>query len=439
MKKEKNLPIVGSKITVDFPELSLSGIPAKVDTGADSSSIWASNIVEDNEVLSFTLFDESSSHYTGQRLFFDKFTVSKIKNSFGASEYRYKIALQLSIKGKTINTRFTLSDRKDNKFPILIGSQTLKNHFLVDVSKVSLRKSYKILMISTRKTSVTETFAKNLTTHGKKLDVTYIAYEDLVFITGNKNEIKLLGSNQNITNFDLVHFKTTAKYQDIAAATARYLAKRRVPFMDTAIMHFPASSKLYQYIILADDSFKIPKSVFLFPSKLVDSYQFLVDSLALPFVLKDIHGNKGEHNYVVKDEKSFNRACKEANKDNVQLIAQAFIPNECDYRLLVFGARIPLVIKRARISKNTHLNNTSQGAPATIVPLETVPPELQRASIRAAKTLDREVAGVDLVQDKNTGLWYCFEVNDGPQIASGSFTAEKNLAFAEFLRRKVEN
>lgn len=438
MKKAKNLPVIGSKITVDFPELSLFGVPAKVDTGADSSSIWASNISEDNNLLSFTLFDDSSPYYSGQRLSFNKFTVSKIKNSFGVSEHRYKVALQLSLGGKIINTRFTLSNRRDNKFPILIGRQTLKNRFLVDVSKVSLRKNYKILMISTRKTPITETFANNLTTHGKKLDVTYIAYEDLVFTTGPKNEIKLLGSNQNITDFDLVHFKTTAKYQDIAAATARYLAVRRVPFMDTAILHFPATSKLYQYIILTDNGFKIPKSIFLLPSKLISSYKYLADNLTLPFVLKDIHGNKGEHNYVVTDEKSFKKACKDADKDNVQLIAQAFVPNVCDYRLLVFGGRIPLVIKRARISDKTHLNNTSQGAPATIVPLETIPPELQRTSIKAAKTLDREVAGVDLVQDKNTGLWYCFEVNDGPQIASGSFTAEKNLAFADFLRRKVE-
>jgi glutathione synthase/RimK-type ligase-like ATP-grasp enzyme len=96
------------------------------------------------------------------------------------------------------------------------------------------------------------------------------------------------------------------------------------------------------------------------------------------------------------------------------------------------------VIERARRNDKTHLNNTSQGAPAKIVSLETIPPELRRASTKAAKILEREIAGVDILQDKNTGLWYCLEVNDGPQLASGSFIKEKNVAFAEFLQRKVE-
>ena len=38
--------------------------PAKIDTGADSTSVWASNIkMSKDGVLSFTLFDKSSPFY----------------------------------------------------------------------------------------------------------------------------------------------------------------------------------------------------------------------------------------------------------------------------------------------------------------------------------------------------------------------------------------
>jgi len=47
--------------------------------------------------------------------------------------------------------------------------------------------------------------------------------------------------------------------------------------------------------------------------------------------------------------------------------------------------------------------------------------------------LKREVAGVDVVQDKQTGLWYCLEVNDSPQLTTGAYVDEKQAAFAKFI------
>jgi len=224
---------------------------------------------------------------------------------------------------------------------------------------------------------------------------------------------------------------------DVAAATARYLEKRRVVFIDEAIKHFPSTSKLYQYMLLEHSGMQVPASVFLMPGVMIQSFQSIVDRLGLPFVLKDIHGNKGEYNYVVKDKKSFTAACQETAEAGVQCVAQAFVPNTCDYRVLVLGKKIALVIKRSRRDDTTHLNNTSQGAQAEVVPINTLPPELQKACLESAQLVERQVAGVDVVQDKNTGMWYCLEVNDGPQLASGSFVDEKHRAIAAYLERKL--
>lgn len=135
----KNLTLIGRVERVDFPQLSLKRIPAKIDTGADASSIWASSVVVEDEVLKVVLFGAGSAHYTGDVLAFEKgaYEVTRVANSFGHREFRYKIKMALSVKGRTIRGSFTLSDRSNKMYPILIGRSLLNRKFIVDVSRGS--------------------------------------------------------------------------------------------------------------------------------------------------------------------------------------------------------------------------------------------------------------------------------------------------------------
>ncbi|MGH7239631.1 MAG: hypothetical protein ACREHG_06145, partial [Candidatus Saccharimonadales bacterium] len=63
------LDFIGHNELVDFPELKFSGVPAKIDTGADSSAIWASSIKLDVKgVLSAVLFGNESQFFTGETI-----------------------------------------------------------------------------------------------------------------------------------------------------------------------------------------------------------------------------------------------------------------------------------------------------------------------------------------------------------------------------------
>ena len=109
-------------------------IPAKIDTGADSSAIWATNIKfnSDDKIITFTLFGEGSPHYTGEVLTTTDYEIVKVRNSMGYEQLRFKTPLTLRIKGKKIRAWFNLADRSKNRFPILIGKQTLRGKFLVN-------------------------------------------------------------------------------------------------------------------------------------------------------------------------------------------------------------------------------------------------------------------------------------------------------------------
>lgn len=136
----KNLEIIGNNALVEVA--GIKKIPAKVDTGADSSSIWASQItINDKNQLEFCLFEKSSPFYTGKILTASEFWVKQVRSSNGQVAVRYVTPLIIKVKGRKIRARFTLSDRSSNRFPILIGRKTLQNKFLVDVSKIRVSRS----------------------------------------------------------------------------------------------------------------------------------------------------------------------------------------------------------------------------------------------------------------------------------------------------------
>ena len=118
-----------------------SNIPAKIDTGADSSSIHVTNLqVGKDQKLSFTLFSKKSPFYTGKVLTRDQYSVLIVRSSNGTEQIRYSTYIPITIGGRKIRVRFTLADRSRNNFPILIGRKTLTNKFLVDVSKSAIQR-----------------------------------------------------------------------------------------------------------------------------------------------------------------------------------------------------------------------------------------------------------------------------------------------------------
>ncbi|MES2876700.1 MAG: RimK/LysX family protein [Patescibacteria group bacterium] len=132
-------PVIGivEHVSIDGRTIGSRAIdvPAKIDTGADSSSIWATQVeVSQDGMLRFCLFGPSSEHYTGKVLTRVDFSVSRVKNSTGHSEIRYKTHFTVTIGGKKIKAMFNLSDRSNNTYKILIGRRTISKKFLVDVS-----------------------------------------------------------------------------------------------------------------------------------------------------------------------------------------------------------------------------------------------------------------------------------------------------------------
>jgi hypothetical protein len=133
---ERQLTIVGRAEKISLPALGAKNVPAKIDTGADSSSIWAHVTQIDGEQLKVVFFGPGTSFYDGTEYVFapDEFEITRVSNSFGHRELRYKVKLTITLKGRTIKGAFTLANRENKLYPVLIGRSLLTNKFLVDVA-----------------------------------------------------------------------------------------------------------------------------------------------------------------------------------------------------------------------------------------------------------------------------------------------------------------
>lgn len=135
----RELKVIGNNSLVKIH--GIEKVPAKIDTGATSSSVWASDIVmHENGDLEFSLFGPKSPFYTGERIHVaaSQVQIRFVRNSTGDTFIRYQVPLSTVIRGHRMRIRFTLADRSRNNFPILIGRATLKGRFIVDCKKVAV-------------------------------------------------------------------------------------------------------------------------------------------------------------------------------------------------------------------------------------------------------------------------------------------------------------
>jgi len=142
---------LGRSDRVDLPKLGLydihakvdTDIHAKVDTGAYNCSLHCSRVEVIDGKLEFVLLDEEHPEFTGMKFVFKKFKQREIKNSFGEAELRYVIKTTIKIYHHLIRAEFSLSNRGNLKFPVLMGRKILRDRFLIDVTKNDLSYQHK--------------------------------------------------------------------------------------------------------------------------------------------------------------------------------------------------------------------------------------------------------------------------------------------------------
>lgn len=260
-----------------------------------------------------------------------------------------------------------------------------------------------------------------------------------VLVKDSKLSVSESLTGRALDSFDVVYFELWSKTLQQALAAASFLKYQGVPFFTKEVATITPTTKLGEVSVLANQGIPIPDT---FSSSRIETKKVFKSDppFKWPVVAKSITGWGGRTNFLVKNYEEL-ATVLDNNRDDLFII-QPFIPNEHDYRCLIFGGELKLVIKRQR-SGDSHLNNTSKGAEGTVVDDAELSESMKKDVLAAATRLGRsEFAGVDLLVDSETGQHYILEVNRTPQIEIGVEVEKKMdqlLAYMAKVSRGAED
>ena len=133
--KNNRYTAIGWREWVYLPTYKNFALKAKVDTGARTSALHATNIKEfekkGEKWVRFKLHQNENHKIISSRLIKHK----KITNSFGDTEIRPVIKMKIKIGQNSWSTEITLTARSRMTYPMLIGRNSLMKKHLIHSHK----------------------------------------------------------------------------------------------------------------------------------------------------------------------------------------------------------------------------------------------------------------------------------------------------------------
>ena len=130
--------IIGSLETITLPDLAITDIQVRVDTGAKTSSLHVDNIkkFKKNGKL-MVRFDLHPDVYNIENMVSCEapiHDIRRVKSSNGNAEQRYVISTPVKLGSELWPIEITLTDRSDMSYLMLFGREAIGERFLIDPS-----------------------------------------------------------------------------------------------------------------------------------------------------------------------------------------------------------------------------------------------------------------------------------------------------------------
>ncbi|MSP51343.1 MAG: ATP-dependent zinc protease [Alphaproteobacteria bacterium] len=128
--------LVGWREWVDLPDLGISGVKAKLDTGARTSALHVSHVrwhdVDGKDWVEFDAhpvqFDDSVVHRCWARAIDRRW----VTNPGGRREKRFVIRTRLKVRNRLWPIELSLTNRDDMDFRLLLGRAALQRRVVLD-------------------------------------------------------------------------------------------------------------------------------------------------------------------------------------------------------------------------------------------------------------------------------------------------------------------
>lgn len=128
--------LIGWREWVILPQLEISRIKAKIDTGARTSALHAFSVdifrEHGKDKVRFSIHPRQRSHRKIVHCIADLVDTRWVTDSGGHREERCVIQTDIILGGRQWPIELTLTSRDDMRFRMLLGRTALANHFLIN-------------------------------------------------------------------------------------------------------------------------------------------------------------------------------------------------------------------------------------------------------------------------------------------------------------------
>ena len=136
MQVLKEMTTLGWREWISLPDLGITQIKAKVDTGARTSALHAFRVEpferDAQPWVRFSIHPEQRDAELVAECEAQVLDQRVVRDSGGHEELRYVIQTRIKIGEQTPLCEVTLTNRDDMRFRVLLGRTTLRQNFLVD-------------------------------------------------------------------------------------------------------------------------------------------------------------------------------------------------------------------------------------------------------------------------------------------------------------------
>lgn len=436
--------IIGNQEWCAFPELKTPAIRARIDSGARTSSIHASDIKvftkNGEDWVSFEIRPIQESPQTSIKNQAKVIAVRKVKNTGGTSELRYVIKTPITIGNETYEIELTLANRDAMGFRMLLGREAMKSRFIVDPAQVYALGDYTAEELSN--------FYKSVKKISSGLKIGVLATNRELYSNRRIMEAgEERGHEMIFLNAELCYMKMDASAPEIRYRDGRILEAfdAIIPRLRPSMTHYGCAlirqfesintyslnngeaitrsrDKLYSSQIFSKNGINTP--ITGFAKSPLDTKGLIHMVNGAPLIVKLLESTQGKGVVLAETSKAAESVINAFKSLKANILVQEFIKEAGgkDIRCFVINNKVVASIQR-EAQKGEFRSNIHMGGKASVIKITT---EERKLAIKAARVLDLPVAGVDIIRSNKGPM--VLEVNSSPGLEGIEGATGKDIA-----------
>ena len=428
---------------VALPDLGLPALKAKIDTGARTSAVHASEIEpfgpSSKPRVRFTVHPvpgRTDIAIPCSALVVDR---REVTSSNGEAEMRYVIETDINVGKRTWPIEVTLSDRSQMAYRMLLGRQAFPEDVVIapqdsfcqpelsydDYHSARLRKAMpdRALRIAVLSREAQNYSTGRLVAEGERRGhVVEVIDTTRCYMAINALSPEVHYDGKRLPRYDAVIPRIGASITPYGMAVVRQFETVGTYCVNGSEGITASRDKLHAHQILARHKIGMPTTAFAASPKDTGNLMGLVGTA--PLIVKLLESTQGKGVVLAETKKAAESVISAFRGLRANFLVQQFVKEAAgeDIRCLVIGNKVVASMKRTA-PQGEFRSNLHQGGVATSVRISK---EERETAIRAAKAFSLDLAGVDLLRGADGPK--VLEVNSSPGLEGIEKASRKNVA-----------